>query len=116
MDPLLIILDLDETLVHAADRPLARAPDFVVAKYRAPTFDPSRRDSGERRARSNSTLSLAAFLMVFRAAAAQRAHVEDSARLTRCARQSASHQESTRTAFCCSARSPQGSSALRSIN
>src|SRR3954469_12635188 len=33
MHPLLVILDLDETLIHAADEPLARAPDFVVHGY-----------------------------------------------------------------------------------
>ena len=29
----LLILDLDETLVHAREVPLARAPDFVIAPY-----------------------------------------------------------------------------------
>ena len=29
----LLILDLDETLVHAREAPLAHAPDFVVAPY-----------------------------------------------------------------------------------
>lgn len=33
LSPLLIILDLDETLIHAPDRPLDREPDFVVYKY-----------------------------------------------------------------------------------
>jgi RNA polymerase II subunit A small phosphatase-like protein len=32
-DKPLLILDLDETLVHASEVPLARAPDFVVASY-----------------------------------------------------------------------------------
>lgn len=42
MDRLLVILDLDETLIHAAERPLARAPDFRVygyAIYKRPHVD-----------------------------------------------------------------------------
>ncbi|APR85182.1 phosphoprotein phosphatase [Minicystis rosea] len=33
MERLLIILDLDETLVHVPDRPLARDPDFLACGY-----------------------------------------------------------------------------------
>jgi RNA polymerase II subunit A small phosphatase-like protein len=33
VDRLLVILDLDETLVYAADKPLARAPAFAVGPY-----------------------------------------------------------------------------------
>lgn len=33
MDRLLVILDLDETLVHATERPLPRPPDFVATRY-----------------------------------------------------------------------------------
>lgn len=29
----LLILDLDETLIHASERPMAQTPDFVVAHY-----------------------------------------------------------------------------------
>src|SRR4051812_42702126 len=31
--PILLILDLDETLVHATEEPLGRAHDFVVGPY-----------------------------------------------------------------------------------
>lgn len=33
MDRLLVILDLDETLVYAADTPLSTRPDFTAANY-----------------------------------------------------------------------------------
>jgi TFIIF-interacting CTD phosphatase-like protein len=42
VDRLLVILDLDETLVFAADKPLERAPAFVVgpyAMYKRPYLD-----------------------------------------------------------------------------
>ena len=42
MDPLLVILDLDETLIHAPDRPSARAADLVVMGvpiYKRPHVD-----------------------------------------------------------------------------
>lgn len=33
MDQLLVILDLDETLVHSPDAPLSRPPDFAAGPY-----------------------------------------------------------------------------------
>jgi len=33
IDRLLVIFDLDETLIHAAEQPLAREPDFVVGPF-----------------------------------------------------------------------------------
>lgn len=42
MEPLLVILDLDETLVHVPDHPLPRRSDFTVlghAGYRRPHLD-----------------------------------------------------------------------------
>jgi RNA polymerase II subunit A small phosphatase-like protein len=31
--PILLILDLDETLIYATEEPLQRAPDFVIGQY-----------------------------------------------------------------------------------
>ncbi len=31
--PILLILDLDETLIYAAEEPLQRRPDFVIGPY-----------------------------------------------------------------------------------
>lgn len=33
MEPLLVILDLDETLIHVPERPFARTPDFLAVGY-----------------------------------------------------------------------------------
>jgi NLI interacting factor-like phosphatase len=31
--PILLILDLDETLIYATEEPLQRVPDFIIGPY-----------------------------------------------------------------------------------